>query len=62
MKTDEMNSTKTPMLCDEQDTVTPHLLFKEQQHLTVADRDILRTVFSASHSMTCEDTVRVCSQ
>lgn len=35
---------------------------KEQQHLFVAERDILRTVFFASHSMTCEDTVRVCSQ
>ena len=38
------------------------VIIKEQQHLTVADRDILRTVFFASHSMTCEDTIRVCSQ
>ena len=57
-----MNSTKTPMLCDEQDTVTPHLLFKEQQHQTVADTGILRIVSFASHSMTGEGTIRVCSQ
>ena len=62
MKTDEMNSTKTPMLCDEQDTVTPHLLFKEQQHLTVADRDILRTASFSTHNISGEEAILLCSK
>lgn len=37
-------------------------LVKEQQHLTVADRDILRTASFSTHNMSGEEAIRLCSQ
>ena len=37
------------------------IFIKEQQHLTVADRDILRTASFSAHSMSDEETIQLCS-